>query len=434
MRFWVSKVWDRIHTGYWFLPTAMAAVSIALAYGMDAADRAFRGGPTWWALAAGGPEGARALLSTSATSLVTFAGVAFSITIVALALAASQLGSKVLRTFMRDSGNQSALGVFIASTLYILLVLRATPGRSIGENADVPVLSVALALVLTVASIGMLVYFLHHVATIIQVEHVVSAVALDLQEAIERMYPGRGEESETDPEPRGSTAAVTSDRSGYLQMLDEEAVLAIAAAGDFEVRILRRPGEFFPEGEALAEAWPADRLTPAAARKLRSAFSVGRYRTVVQDVEFGIDQLVQIAIRALSPGINDTLTAISCMNWLEAALQTLARRKPPSPVLRDGRGRSRVVIRRASPRQVADAAFNLLRAASRPNAVAVHRLLDVIAAVGRVCSNAEFRSALRCHADLIARNAAEGLPSEEDRREAERRYREAVDALGGPGR
>jgi uncharacterized membrane protein len=431
MTVWIPKAWDKLRTGYWFLPTAMATASVGLAYGMGAADRALGGARLWWGLAPSGPEDAREVLSTCASCVVTFAGVAFSITVVALALAASQLGSKVLRTFMRDLGNQAVLGAFVASYIYSLLVLRTTRGRDGGEDAVVPALSVTLALVLTTASVGMLVYFLHHVATMIQVEHVVSEVASDLRETIERLY---SEEADVPSAPTwsapGPPALVATPREGYLQMVDAEAVLEAAAAGDFAVRILRRPGDFVPGGEVLAEAWPADRLTPAAARDIRSAFSIGRYRTIVQDVEFGIDQLIQIAIRALSPGINDTLTAISCMNWLEAALRTLARRKAPPAELRDARGLARVAVRRASPGEIADAAFHPLRRASRSNAAATHRLLGVLAGVGQVCLDPDLRSALRRHADLVGREAEAGLLSDEDRIEAGRRYQTTVAALG----
>jgi uncharacterized membrane protein len=442
MRITNSRTWDLLRTGYWFLPTAMAVGSVGLAYGLGSADRALGETRLWWALAVADPEGARELLSTCASCAVTFAGVAFSITIVALALAASQLGSKVLRTFMRDPGSQVAVGAFVASFIYSLLVLRTTRGRNGAEDAFVPALSATLALVLTVSSVGMLVYFLHHVATIIQVEHVVSEVALDLRTTIEQVYSEEGDRRDAPPgddpvpsvAPRGPCARITSPLAGYLQMIDEEAVLKTSVAGDFSVRILHRPGEFIPEGMVLAEVSPADAMDRGAARELRSAFSIGRYRTIVQDIEFGIDQLVQIAIRALSPGINDTLTAISCMNWLEAALRTLGRRKAPLAELRDERGQARVVVRWVTPGEIADAAFHPLRRASRSNAAAAFRLLGVLAAVGEVCLDSELRRALRHHADLVAREAEEGLPSEGDRVEAARRYRAAVVSLAGhPG-
>lgn len=437
----LSRIWDRIHSGYWFLPSSMALGAALLAYGTVTLDRAaYEGAAMAW-LVTESPSGGRAVLSTTASSLVTVAGVAFSITVVALALAASQLGSKVLRTFMRDSGNKTALGTFVAAFIYCVLVLRTIRGgEEGGGTAFVPTISIAVAILLTVLSIGMLVYFLHHVATSIQAEHVVAEVADDLRNAVERLYPERigGERTQpleaSEPEwPKGTPANVASEESGYIQAVNGERLLKLAVDENLFIRLLCRPGQFVCENVPLAQLHPAERASPALVRKIRHAFELGRQRTTFQDVEFGVDQLAQIALRALSPGVNDTLTAIACMDWLEAELRRYAGRREPSPFRTGSDGRVRLIVRLLGPEELAHAAFAPLRRAARGNAAATHRLLALLVGVAEVCEHPRLKGYLRFHADQVARGARDSLASDADRQEAESRYQAALKALDERG-
>src|SRR4028119_413603 len=184
----LSKLWDSLHSSYWFIPTLMAAISIILAWAMLTVDRT-GGTPNWWWIYTGGTDGARSLLSSVAGSMVSVVATAFSITIVALQLASSNFGPRLLRNFMQDTGNQIVLGTFIATFIYCLLVLRTIHSEGEGHSLFVPQLSVTVGTGLALASIGVLIYFIHHAATIIQASHVISEVSADLNDAIKRLFP-----------------------------------------------------------------------------------------------------------------------------------------------------------------------------------------------------------------------------------------------------
>ncbi len=194
----LAQLWESLRTSYWFVPTVMTAGAVGLSFASVHLDQVVKAewvravGWIW----AGSPEGARQVLSTIAGSMITVAGVAFSITIVALTLASTQFGPRLLRNFVRDLGNQVVLGTFVSTFVYCLLVLRTVRGGDVAEF--VPYLSVTLGVAFALASLGVLIYFIHHVSGAIQAEHLIASVADELEDAIERMFP----ESWASPEPR----------------------------------------------------------------------------------------------------------------------------------------------------------------------------------------------------------------------------------------
>ncbi len=333
MKVWISARWEMLRESFWFVPSLTVAAAIVLSLltihlDRNAAERNWAAVVGW--TFARGPEGSRALLATVAGSMVTISSVTFSITIVALQLASSQFGPRLLRNFMRDRGNQIAIGTFIATFTYCILVLRTVNGTN--SEQFVPHISVTVGLILALVSLAVLIYFIHHAAESIQAENVITAVSKELLSAIDRLYPDRiGEKppaSRTDPPADGVVPedfdswarAIPSPRSDYLQAIDGERLMQIARDNDLILKVPSRPGKFVVEGDALAKAWPVDRVSEKTANAIRGLFYFGTRRTLVQDVEFGIDQLVEVAVRALSPGINDPFTAINCIDRLGAAL------------------------------------------------------------------------------------------------------------------
>ena len=254
----LGKLWDSLHSSYWFVPTLMAGLAIALAFAMLTLDQSGKSGPieklAW--IYAGGPDGARTLLSTIAGSMITVAGTAFSITIVALTLASSQFGPRLLRNFMRDTGNQVVLGTFIATFIYCLLVLRTVRGDD--YNVFVPQISVTVGIVLAMTSIGVLIYFIHHASTSIQAWHVIGEVGSDLDKAIDRLFPqkigygGAGDKRRWVEEiPVGfdrEASPILATSSGYLQAIDDDKLMKIAKSKQLLVRIKHRPGKFVVKG------------------------------------------------------------------------------------------------------------------------------------------------------------------------------------------
>lgn len=446
MKILLFRGWDRIRSSLWFIPTLMAICAVSLALASVALDRQV----TNWLLHAwgwtftGGAEGASAVLSVIAGSMITIAGVVFSMTLVALSLATSQLGPRLLRNFLRDTTTQIVLGTFVATFLYCLLVLLTI--RREEEIAFVPNVSVAIGVFLAIVSVGVLIYFIHHVSVSMQANEIVARVSKELIAATHRLFPEHiGQDS-----PGGAMASPDADfidafehqacpipanADGYLQFIDTEALLSLAIREDVVIRLERLPGHYVVAGCSLMRVWPGGRVTDSLVERANAAFALGNQRTSTQDIEFAVTQLVEIALRALSSGVNDPFTAITCVDHLASALSRLAVREMPSPYRHDHRGRLRVIAPAATFPEVTGVAFNQLRQQARANAAVTIRLLETIIVVAGFTHREEDRTSLLMHAEMIIRGARKGLLETEDRRVAEDRYRTAVQVcseLTGP--
>lgn len=436
----LRHLWATLRSSYWFVPSLMTVAAGVLAVGTVLLDRSIdrEAAEDFSWVFSGGPDGARAVLEVIASSVMTTAGIIFSVTIAALSLASSQLGPRILQNFMRDTGNQVVLGTFIGTYVFCLLVLRTIRGEDFGDF--VPPISVTVGLLLALASLGVLIYFIHHVAISIQAPTVVAQVGAELATHVERTFRGdRGLDRLPRPpslpaelEARG--ARVAAPRSGYVQALDETRLVELAREHGLLLVIERRPGHFVGAGAPLALAWPPERCGPAVARKVRRMFVVGDRRTPEQDVEFAADQLVEMAVRALSPSLNDPFTAVSCLDWLGAALCRAARGQSPGPLRCDGQGEPRLVFR--SPltfAALADRAFHQIRqnGAGKP-AVAI-RMLETIETVGR-CSGGgrDTLGVLLEHAAQVHRAAAAEISDPRDLRDVGERYARVLALAGEP--
>jgi uncharacterized membrane protein len=432
---------EKLRSTYWLIPGVMTLLSIGLSFAMVRLDLAllrqsapFQG--LGW-IYTGGAEGARTLLSTVAGSMITVAGVVFSITIVALTLASQQFGPRILRNFMRDTGNQFVLGAFVSTYMYCLLVLRTI--RGVDNDIFVPNLSVTLAVFLTAANLGVLIYFIHHAAASIQGEHIIARVGRDLEKAIERFFPDKPripglEQALRSPEdlPAGfgrSTYTVLVERSGYVQAIEYAALLDIAARNDLIVSTNYRPGEFFAEGSCLAEVWPQARVDEGIAREVAGAFILGSQRVQTQDIEYHVNQLVEIAVRALSAAINDPFTAMSCLNRLAAALSLLAEKTTPPLYHYDEHGRLRLIADTVTFSGVVDTVFNLIRQHGIASVPVLVHSLEAITIIAAHTTHDQERAALLRHAHLIKESSDLAIRQVEDRREVERRYQIALKAL-----
>lgn len=419
----IRTLWETLSSTLWFVPGAMTIASIALAAGTVALDRAMTMDEAWFFLYSGGPEGARLVLSTTAGSMITVAGIAFSTTMVALSFASSELGPRLLRNFMRDRGNQVVLGTFIATFVYCLLVLRTISEE---PNAFVPHVGVSAGLALALASLGVLIYFIHHAALALQADHVIGIVGRELDRSIEHLYPGGMGD---DPAPgrideyrrreaglhSGDAVSIALDVSGYVHAVDVEALMKLAVKHDLLVRILCRPGRYVHDGLPVAEVWPATAADDGVREKVRAALMVGGTRTSHQDVEFAIHQLVEVAARALSPGVNDPFTAMTCIDRLTTAMLHLMRCELPTRHRVDGEGRLRVIADRPDFRGLADAAFHQIRqsGANQP-AVTIH-LLSSLTLLLEQAGNEEHRRAIEHHIELVRRAGIRGADEPSDR-------------------
>lgn len=416
----------------------MASVAVALAFvgvALDVPVTHWLQQNLGWTFT-GEAEGASSVLGIIAGSMITITGVAFSMTLVALSLAASQLGPRLLRNFMRDTTTQVVLGSFIATFLYSLVVLRMIR-RSV-DSAFVPHLSVTLGVLLAVVSVGVFIYFIHHVAISIQTNEVAARIGKELIVRIEQLFPERpdqGEAHNADATPDENSLAsfergaqtVEANGDGYLQFIDEEALLALAMEEDLLVRLVYKPGDYIIASCPLAMISPGIRVTDQISAQICSFFVLGHQRTSDQDIEFAVNQLVEVAVRALSPGVNDTFTAITCIDHLGSALCRLATRGKSSPYRLDQNGQRRVFIPTISFPQIADVAFNQIRQHSRSSAAVTIHLLRILAVVLGFTRRPEDRDALLRQAEMIARGSSDGLPEEQDRQAVKERFQAVKD-------
>ena len=310
---------------FWAVPLLFAIAAAALALAVTAIDDSLDTSLRLPLLFAGGPEGARALLAAIITSMISFTGLVFSITIVVLQLTSSQFSPRVLRNFLDDRGTQMALGVFVATFVYALVVLRAVRGTAQVEPF-VPQLAVTVAFLLVLVSVLVFLGYINHIAQSIRAATIIASIADDTRTLVDARLPADARPTPVLPVPAGPARTVTADRAGVVQWVDDEALGEAVEGSDVTVELLRAVGEFVAEGAPLARvhgAWPHDE------EQVRAAVHLGRERSMDQDLGFGIRQLVDIAERALSPGINDPSTAVQATDQLHDILRRFATRPVP---------------------------------------------------------------------------------------------------------
>lgn len=405
MRARLLRFANELGESYWFVPTVMAIAALLLAGAMVWLDSHHMA--TWmdrlpWLYAAR-PSGARSLLSSIGGSMIGVAGTTFSVTIAAVVYASGQYGPRLLSNFMSDRGNQVTLGTFIATFLYSLIVLRTirSPDDAAGEAAFVPQLAVLVGLLLVLCSIAVLIYFIHHVPSRIHINSVIERIGNRLLREIEHRFPDSiGHPSRQAKDRPGIPAAFTSaatptmlhqrkcipaSETGYVQLIDTDALLEITSERDLIIRLQYQPGDFVHRGSTLIEAWPAERVDDDTIEALRDTFAAGSRRTALQDLRFLIDELVEIAARALSPGVNDPFTANSCLDWLGAALADLGGRDLPERLRVDDGGKPRVITHPVTFTGFVDRAFGALAQYASADMIAGQRFLAVVGDVALGC-------------------------------------------------
>ena len=385
------------------------------------------------------PDGARALLSTVAGSMITVTGITFSLTLLAVSHATSQFGPRLLTNFMRDRGNQFTLGTFIATFLYCLMILRTVRSRdeaaAAGEpsndalGAFVPHVSILIAILLTIASVGVLIYFIHHIPESIRLSNVVANVGRELIDTIPSLFPEAIAEDR--PASRVNDARlelpehfeelatrIHSEDDGYIQTVDEDGLFDFAVKNDLVVQMCAVPGDFVSSGQPLllVEATPDD-IAEEVRGQLRFMFALGAHRTSTQNALFLVDQLVEVASRALSPGVNDPMTAMTCIDWLQSALVRLSNRTEPESFRFDGANQLRVVAAGATFGDFCSRVFDQLRPYAAPDRNAALHLMRMIAHVVGQTSDERYHQILATHAkNLFEASESAGLLSSDRQR------------------
>ena len=422
--------WRRevLRTSLWFVPALEVGAAIVLFAGTLAVDRgAYHGDftlPGW--VISGSADAARQILTTIAAAIITVVGVVFSIILVTLTLASTQFGPRMLRNFIRDRGTQVTLGTFVATFVYAVLVLASIGVGSHGEF--VPHVSVTVTLALMVVDLAVLIYFIHHTAVSIQLPQVIASIAADLTEAIEEQGSGNAEHPKAGPtaselvsRTEEGGAVLLAPASGYLQYIKVQDLVRLATQADAVINLEYRPGHFIVRGHRFAAVWPAE-AAPLVRQALGRAHIVGPHRTLSQDVSFGIDQLVEIALRALSAAVNDTFTALTCIDWLGENLCKIVAQWHPARVHRDDRGYIRVIAAEPSYDRLVQRSFEKLRQSSLGQPAVMIRMLDALARIMAETTSEGQRRVLLEQAEMINRACERSVPEAGDRADIQRRY------------
>ena len=432
------QFWGTLRSSFWFMPSLMVAGSMAFAVVLIEADSA--GNDQWlsqWPRLFGvGAEGARQMLSTLAGSMMTVMGITFSMTLLAMVLASGQYTSRILRNFMRSRITQFTLGTFTGIFAYCLIVLRTIRGSG-GVDEFVPSLAVFFAFVLSLCGVGVLIYFIHHIASSIQASSIIASIAQETNASIDRLLPEQQDQAPDEDEgwkqgleslDKRKWYPVPVAESGYIQNVDNDALLRLSRESWSIVRMEHGIGAFVVKNTALASlalTYPPDQNTIDA---YNAAYSVGRYRTVEQDPAFGIRQIVDIALKALSPGVNDTSTAVICVDYLTSIMARLASRQFP-PLYRYEGETLRVVAIVPSFECLLAESFDQIRGSAEVNVAILARMLGAFDTIGSLTISPGHIRALDEQLQWIAELADRTIEATHDRARLERRLSQVRERL-----
>jgi len=359
------------------------------------------------------PQVAQIILGGIAASIMTVVSIVFAIMLMTLTLASMQFSPRIIVSFVQDRVTQWTLGIFLGTFLYCMAALPAAHSL---PYPFAPVLTVMGAMLLAVACVGWLLFFIHHISRAISVNHIVARIAADTIAMIDEMMPWPHRHDRLDSPPAAGPAweaTIVSDVSGYIRFVDRKRLVGLAKAYRVKINVLRRVGHFVPEGVPLLAVSKGGRLTPEGIEGLRGAFDLGPTRTLQQDVEFGVLQIVDIALKAISPAVNDPSTAINCVDQLSSIMIRFASREPPESALYDPPGTVRVVIPWIGFGRLLEAAFEQIRLYSKSDVAVSLRLLRALTDIAATTPDPEYRRTLAERGRQVVAGCAEKLGDEE---------------------
>lgn len=410
---------ERLRVSLWFAP----AVSIVLAHAAATALSDTQVPPESWAggiVFAGGAESARQLMATVAGSMITVTGVVFTLTVVALQIASGQYSPRVLRSFLRDPANQLVLGVFLATFAWAVAVLPTIRVAQQGQEEYVPRLAVTLGTALVGLSLALLVFFIHRLTTSIRVESIMRTVRLETLDTLGRVHPTLRQHADQEParpDIPDTAEAIPLRRSGYLQAVDERRLMQVARKHDVVIMIHPLVGAHLVEGTLLGYVWPARHAARAdedMTAAVDQAVQLGFERTMQQDVGFGVRQLTDIAVKALSPGINDPTTAVDAVSHLSVIMAALAQHSLDHRLYQDDSGTVRVGVPRPTFDEYLDMCVGQIRRYGSAEPAVLMALLRLLKDVATVSSAEEVDAALQRQADVLVSSATRDVAEPSD--------------------
>ncbi len=390
---------DRLQSSLWVVPLGVVLAMIVAAQTLMALDARFN--VDLKLMSGAGVDAARSMLQAVASSMITVAALVFSLTLAVLAQVSAQYTSRVIRNFLRDRLNQLVLGIFLGIYAYCLVALHGIGG----EEGDIPALTALGGFIAALAGVVFLVFSIHHLTRSMQIENILASIEDEALPVFERIYPedeadDEGGRDDAMPSLPENGAPVRANSSGYIQDINVAALLDVAETLDTVIHVPHRVGDFIAPGQILAwldERAPADEKFAEA---VRDAFSTGRMRSIQQDPAFGLRQFVDVALKALSPGINETTNAVMVLDRIGVLLRVLAERPLPARErLKDGR--LRLVVERADMEDLIRLSFDQIGRCGSDNPAVLGRMLSVLAELTAVACNARRQALLRAYAQRV---------------------------------
>jgi len=415
--------WKELGATFWFLPVLIISFSVLLAFSLVYLDNSITISREGWIrfFLVESSDSARSILSTISSAMMGVAGTVFSITLVVLTLASSQFGPRLIKNFMYVRLNQVVLGLYISTYLYCLLVL-----NSISDSDGyifIPSISILVAIIVAVINIVLLIIFIHQIAISIQADKVVSDISESMFKQVETLFPekmGEGTENEENVDTIAAVSgyqnrtSIKSPKSGYLQYVDGEDLLKIITKHDALLELYYRPGKHLVEGAEIGLLYSNDKWEEKEFEKIINLFVIGKTKTSQQDLEFSIQQMVEIAARALSTGVNDPYTAMTCIDNLTSIMCYLAEAKFPSKYRYDEDGNLRIIADTIDFEGVLDTAFNQIRQFSEDSPAVIIRMMEALTTIQKFTRKESHKKAVTRHAEMVFSSGKQNFEEKND--------------------
>jgi len=413
--------WDRLKVSFWFAPVVMSLGAILLAWAMYWVDGLIPNETLQNSrlILSGTPGEIRTMLVSMAGTILATAGVVFTLLTLPLSTVAAQYGSRLLRVFLGDRTTQLVLGMFVATFVYCLAAALSIPPPTVEPEG--PQLTATVGLFLELATFASLILLVQHVSTMLQAPNIAAAAGAELLDVVQAEIPGEirsgGQTGQKAAEALVDTDGypVRVKKTGYIQYVDPETLIALAMEKNLVIRLLHKPGHFVRRDMVVALVWPAGHVDKELEREIRQAFRIGNTRTPTQDVAYAVNQLVEMAVRAMSAAINDPFTAMTCLDYIGEGLALFIRQGEKAPQFYDRDGRLRLVLEPVTFEELLSGAFDMLRHCSCDNASVLQHILKVIDVISHATKTLEARQHLERHVILILAESQAGALIEQDR-------------------
>jgi len=422
-------LWDRMTVNFLVIPAIMGLGGVLLAWLMFWLDGQIPNEVlnTSHFIVSGSVAELRGYLLTMATTVLTTAGVVFTLLTLPLSTVAAQYGSRLLRIFLGDRTTQLILGMFVATFVYCVTGAMIIPPVQIVSEG--PQITMTVGLYLIVASFASLILLIQHISIMLQAPNIAAGAGRDLLDVMSKTNLVEGQDGEDQHQTgRGALDSLTeaeahpvhAGKPGYIQYVDLDYLHPLVRKKDIIIRLVHKPGDFVGNGTVIAHVWPANRGDNELDREIRNTFHLGNQRTPPQDLEYAVNQLTEMAVRAMSPAINDPFTAMTCLDYIGNGLALFVRRGPISPYIYDRDGQLRIVFDPVTFDELLSAAFDMLRHASRDNASVLLHMLKNIDVISQKTRLLDARQSLLHHVTLIQVESQSGSLIEEDRQSLNR--------------